>query len=156
MPKHVDTWRRIAKDWNLTVIGGPDTGVFTTIHAIDDGVEGVELRHIHANISIGTENTTPPTVMSDYNSGVMGFFLWPVDAAAPTATTLDVERSNKIFARRSWVTQHDIPVKMVNRWPRLYIKPGLELWHAFLMTRQSSAAADIDGVSQLTYVYTER
>ena len=158
MPRHQHrtTWEKVAKDINVTITGGPDFGPFTQLEAQTTTQEGLEIRHLNVLMSIGTVNTTPPTVMSNWNSGLMGFFKWPENAATPTPTTILVEGSSLIFARKAWVTQHDIPSRYVLRWPKVFLRPGEALWHFVQMRRQSSSVADVDGLAQMTYVKTSR
>ncbi len=157
MPRHqhATTWRRESQNFNITLTAS-GTALFTVIQNETNLEEGSELRHLEFLTSYGTINTTPPTVMSDFNSGVMGFFKWPVSAVAPTVGTFDLTLSNLVFARRLWVCQHDIPRMTMLKWPKVILKPGEQLIHGFLMTRQSGAAADVHGLVQASYVSTKR
>ncbi len=156
MPRHQHkrTWRHIAQDFNITITAGPDTAVFTSVTAVEDNADGLEIKHLNHMMSLGTFNTTPPTVMADFNSGLYGYFLWPVDAATPTVSTINLEESSKVFGRRIWITQHDIPRMFSAKWPKVFIKSGLELFHFVIMLRQSGAAADVSGTVQGTFVRT--
>ncbi len=153
--QHRATWRRSSQNFNITLTSS-GTAIFTVIENETNLEEGTEMRHLEFLTSFGTVNTTPPTVMQDFNSGVMGFFKWPTSAVAPTVGTFDMTLSTIVFARRLWVCQHDIPRMIMLKWPKVILKPGEKLFHGYQMVRQSSAAADVHGLVQASFVSTKR
>ncbi len=155
--EHKTLWERVSSDFNIAMTAGNDTVTLMSLQTVTASAsESKELRHLRTLVSLGTVNTTPPTVMQDFNTGLFGYFKWPDLATAPTVSTLPFQTDRRVFGVVPWVTQHDIPSRYSVRWPRLNLKPGEELFFFVFEARQSGAAADVHGAVQHIRVQTSR
>lgn len=156
MPKH-DVWERRDDDFNITLTAGPTTVVNSVVQSLASNAgNGLEIRHIRYSYALATVNSTPPTVVNDFNSGIIGFYKWPEGISLPTVSEMNYQQDRRIFGAVPFTTQGTQPYRYSLRWPRIQLRPGEELITFCFLIRQSSAAADLIGVAQGQWVRTER
>ncbi len=152
MPRHAP--RTIWKPnqvFHTTIVNSsaPPVAFFQALRSVDaDATQGLQLKHVTTILSLGLTNATSLD-NTRVTSGHMGFFKWPIDAAAPTAATMDLNNRGSIWNRRTYVIQGDTVLRITLRSKTMRLKLGDEIWFYILKSKESDVAdtETIQGVS---------
>ncbi len=112
MAKHTPRtiWKPVQRDvLSVAESGAPDVLTASSVRAVSaDASQGLQLKHLQLLWTIGLVEDTA-TTNAHLVSGILGFFKWPEDAALPTLGTIDIENRTKVFGRRQYVVQGNVP-----------------------------------------------
>ncbi len=134
----------------ITDSAAPPAAFFQSLRGVDaDSAQGVQMKHIVTLLTLGLTNAT-----SEGNerkvTGHMGYFKWPVDAATPSANTVDLRNRGSIFKRRPYTIQGVNPTKVSISAKSMRLTLGEEMWFFFDKIQEDDAATVVEstGISQ--------
>ncbi len=134
------------------LIGTPPERVQTSINANDaDAAGGKLLRNMKMVTVLGQVDTADALINSDTSTGLVGMFKWPIDAAAPTVSTLDYENRASVFAREPFAVIGDHRTVVTLRVKTVTLRPGDELFFFVYRKTESSSTVDVYSMSILQY-----
>ncbi len=109
---------------------------------------GIKIRHMEVVVTAG--NITA-LVNTDICQGHIGFFKWPIDAAAPTGSTLDYENRGAVFGTTQWLTMGADFYRLSVRVKTITLRPGDALFYYTYKRLESGAPPDAILSSQLQF-----
>ncbi len=119
-----------------------------------DSSGGTVLRNMTLQASVGLIKGTPPAIASDYAYGIFGLVKWPIDAAAPTTTTMDYNNRAAVFCRTPFAVSGVNPYRVGLKCKTVTLRPGDELY-LFCYCRTASSDISLWGLGLAQYWINE-
>lgn len=153
MAKHArKVFRPTYKTLAISLAGAPVERQQIVLEGVDgDNAGGTLIRNLHWSAVLGNVDTADALINSDLSAGHMGFFKWPIDAAAPSVTTLDYENRASVFGRTTWVAVGVDSHRVSGRIKTITLRPGEQLFSYWY--KQFDSATVIDAHGMCVYQY---